>query len=169
MRVINRLRKEKTNMQKTMSKFKESSLFRLYKSFTPASRAAILFVVPFTLVDAIHYYTAGTALIFSFPLLGLIYLSCGALAARIARMDGLVLEGSPRCGSSAALRLMLASTVINTLVSMLLGFFSLGATMLGGMAYLCVFMPFHALGSIAAGWLGGWMYLQYVHRTSPNP
>jgi hypothetical protein len=169
MSAINRLRKEMTTMQKAMIKFKDSSFFRLYKSFTPASRAAILFLIPFTLVDAIHYYTAGTALIFSFPLLALVYIVCGTLAARIARMDDLPPQSFPRVSSSAALRLMLASTVINTLVSLLLGFLTLGSTLLSGMAYLCLFMPFHALGSFLAGWLGGWLYQQILHRTSTSP
>jgi hypothetical protein len=152
-------------MQKADIKFRESPIFRLYKSFTPASRAAILFVIPFTLVDAIHYFTAGTALIFSFPLLALIYMACGAVAARMARIDGLLPEGLPRQGGSSALRLMLTSTIINTLVSLILGFFSLGATLIGGLVYLCLFMPFHALGSYLAGRLGGWLYQQYVNRT----
>jgi len=152
-------------MNQAMTKLKQSPLKILYESFTPASRAAILFAIPFTVVDAIHYYTAGTTLIFSFPLLALIYLLCGGLAAKITYQEALDSDKLPAAGSSAGLRLWLTSTVINTIVVMILGFASLGVTLLGGAVYLCVFAPFHALGSAMVGWLGGWFYQQYAWRT----
>ena len=152
-------------MQQTMNRFQGSSIFRLYNSFTPASRAVILFAIPFTLVDAIQYYTAGTALIFALPLLVLIYLLCGGLAARFAYQDLQETGNLPRAGRSAGVRLWLTSTVINTLVVILLGFASLGISILGGAAYLCLFAPLHALGSALAGWMGGWLYQQYILRT----
>ena len=153
-------------MDQDIRKFKESPHFYLYRSFTPASQAAILFAIPFTLVDAIHYYTAGTALVFSLPLLVLIYLLCGALAAKIAYQDALDVNKLPPIGRSAALRLWLTSTVLNTLIAVIFGIVSLGVTLLSGAVYLCLFAPFHALGSALVGWLGGWLYQQYVLRTS---
>ncbi len=153
-------------MNQVMNKFQGSPLSGLYNSFTPASRSAILFAIPFTVVDAIHYYTAGTALIFSLPLVVLIYLLCGALAVKIAHQEGQEMKVLSSIGRSAAVRLWLTSTVINTLISVLLGFTSLGLTLLSGAFYLCLFAPLHALGSALVGWLGGWLYQQYVLRTN---
>jgi hypothetical protein len=141
-------------MNTEMNKSNGSSISRLFFSFTPASRAVILFAVPFTLVDALHYYTAGTALIFSLPIVIIIYLYCGAQAAKFAHLDGQDLEALPRIGRSAGLRLWLTSTVINTLLAIILGFASFGFSLLGGAAYLCLFAPLHAIGSALVGWLG---------------
>ena len=153
-------------MNQVMTKLQSSTIYNLYHSFTPASRAAMLFAIPFTLVDAIHYYTAGSALIFSLPLLGLIYVLCGGLAARFAHQDELDPGKLPAIGRSAGLRLWLTSTVINTLLALILGFASLGVSLLGGAVYLCLFAPLHALVSAMTGWLGGWVYQQYIKRTS---
>jgi len=155
-------------MSAMIEKLQTSSMYRLYKSFTPASRAAILFAIPFTVVDAVHYYTAGTALLFSLPLLVLIYLVCGWVAAVIASQEQVDLSKLPGTGRSAGLRLWLTSTVINTLLAVvILGFLSLGITMLSAAVYLCL-APLHALGSALMGWLGGWLYHQYVKRTGAS-
>ena len=52
-----------------------------WRSFSPAGQAVLCFAAPFTLLDALHYYSAGTALLLSFPLVLSAYLLCGALAA----------------------------------------------------------------------------------------
>lgn len=155
-------------MNQFLNKIQGSTLSGLYISFTPASKAAILFAIPFTIIDATHYLTAGTALIFSFPLLVLIYLLCGVLAAKIAHQEELEIKMLPGTGRSAGMRLWLTSTVINTSISVLLGFTSLGLTLLGGAFYLCLFAPLHALGSALVGWLGGWLYQQYKIRTNSS-
>jgi len=155
-------------MTQLMSTLKNSKFYNLFCSFSPASRAVILFALPFTLVDAVHYYTAGSALIFSLPLLGLFYLLCGALAARFARQDELDPGKLPATGRSAGLRLWLTSTVINTLLAIILGFTSLGLSLLSGAVYLCLFAPLHALGSALIGWLGAWVYQQYITRISAS-
>lgn len=152
-------------MNQFKARFQSSAIHRLYRSFSPASRAAILFALPFILVDAIHYYTAGAAIVFSFPLLVLIYLFCGAVAVRIALSEEMEKDRLPKIGRSAGLRLWLISTITNTVVAALLGFASLGGTLASGAFYLCLFAPFHALGSVLAGGLGGWLYQQYVQRT----
>lgn len=153
-------------MNQVMSIFQESRFSALFASFLPASRVALLLALPFTIVDAIHYFTAGTALAFSIPLLVVIYILCGSIAAQIAHREGKDLGSLPREGRSAALRLWLISTLINTLLSVILGFASLGATILSGTIYLCLLGPFHALGSAIAGWFGGWLYKGYTDRTS---
>jgi hypothetical protein len=155
-------------MNQVANKFQESSLSRLYRSFSPASRAVILFAIPFTMIDAIHYFTAGSALIFSFPLLFLTYLLCGMFAARIAIQDKPDVSNLPHIGRSAAFRLWLTSTVINTLLAMFFGVASLGLSLLSGVLYLCVFAPLHAVGSALVGWLGGWIYQQYFERVNGN-
>jgi hypothetical protein len=151
-------------MQKVTNDLK-SAIARLYHSFTPASRAVILFTLPFALLDAIHYYTAGTGLLVTLPLLLVAYLACGSLAARIAAREGQEMSAFPRIGASAGIKLWLASTLINTLVSLLLGFATLGGTLLSTAVYLCLFAPLHALGSVLIGWLGGGLYRRVYIRT----
>jgi len=151
-------------MNTDTNKFKASSIYKLYNSFGPVSRAVILFVIPFTLVDALHYYTAGSALVFSFPVLIVIYLLCGAQAAKFAQFDGEDPKPQPAIGRSAGFRLWLSSTIINTILAIILGVASFGFSLLGGAAYLCLFAPLHALGSALVGWLGAWIYLEYQKR-----
>jgi hypothetical protein len=153
-------------MNQQESNFHDTYISRLYRSFTPASRAAILFIIPFTVLESAHYLTAGSALIFSFPLVFLIYLLCGMLAAKIARQEGQDDSKLPSNGHSAALRLWLSSTVINLLISLLLGFTTLGISFIGGLIYLCLLGPLHALGSAITGWLGAWVYQQLANRSS---
>lgn len=152
-------------MQKAYEMLKNSTIHSLFHSYSPASRAVILFALPFTIVDAVHYYTAGAALIFSLPILLLIYLLCGALAAKFARASEPETLDLARTGRTAGVRLWLTSTIINTLLAVILGVASLGYTFLSGGVYVCLFAPLHALGSALTGWLGGWVYQQYLTRT----
>ncbi len=138
---------------------------RLYHSFSPASRAVIWFVLPFTLLDAVHYYTAGAAIVFSLPLLMLIYLLCGCIAARLACLEGAQQDSFPRTGQTATIRLWLVSTMINTFLAFVLGLTTLGITIISGMFYLCL-APIHLAGSALIGWLGGWLYQRLYQRTS---
>lgn len=138
---------------------------RLYRSFSPASRAVIWFALPFTLLDALHYYTAGAAIAISLPLLILIYLLCSGSAARLACLEGTPQESLTRIGQTATIRLWLVSTVINTLLAFVLGLTSLGVTIISGMFYLCL-APIHLAGSALIGWLGGWAYQKLYQRTS---
>jgi len=153
-------------MNQVMDGIENSSMMRVYRSFSPAARAALLFAVPFTVFDALHYYTAGTALIFSAPLLIVVYMLCGAHAAKLARRAGASDHSWAAAGRSAGVRLWLISTTINTLVSLLLGFASLGRALASGAFYLCLFAPFHLVGSALAGWLGGWLYRQVALRAA---
>ena len=151
-------------MNQVLAKFHNKDLSNLWHSFTPASRAAIILGIPFTVIDSIHYYTAGTALVFSLPLLALIYGLCGIFAARFARQEGQELGRLPSSGRSAGLRLWLTSTVINILLVISLGIPTLGVTLLSGAVYVCLFTPLHASGSALVGWLGGWLCQQYYIR-----
>lgn len=153
-------------MNQLSGKIQETFIYKFYRSFSPASRAAILFTIPFTILDAVHYFTAGSALIFSFPLVIAIYLLCGMLAANIARQEGQEYHELPKNGKNAAFRLWIVSTAINLLISLLLGFTTFGIGFLGGLLYLCLLGPFHALGSAVIGWIGAWLYQQLHKRTN---
>ena len=155
-------------MRELTNRFRETAVFRLYRSFSPASRAAILLTIPFTLVDAIHYYTAGTALVVSFPLVILVYLVCGITAGRMATRDDPTADKLFRVGGMAAFRLWLTSTVINVLISVLLGFVTVGATVVATTAYLCLSAPLHAMASWVIGGTGGWLHQEIRERTRPD-
>lgn len=150
-----------------LNSIRESRAYALYESFSPASQAAILFAIPFTVVDALHYYTAGTALIISLPVLAVIYVLCGASAARIALARGRQDLSLPRTGGLAALRLWLISTAVNSLIAILLGFTTVGLTLLSGAFYLCLSAPLQIVGSVALGILGGWIQKEIARRTQP--
>jgi len=151
-------------MNEGMVRSNESRLGKLYRSFSPASRAVIWFALPFTLLDALHYYTAGAAIAFSLPLLVLAYLVCGSIAARMACVEGAQPDTFPRTGLNAAVRLWLVSTVINTLLAFILGLTSLGITIVSSAFYLCL-APIHLAGSALTGRLGGWIYQKLYQRT----
>jgi hypothetical protein len=140
-------------------------LANLFTSFSPASRAALLFSLPFAALDALHYLTAGSALVLSLPLVMLFYLGCGALAAKLALNQGQDFSRLAREGLSAGLRLFLLSTAINLVAGVLLGVASLGATLAGGLVYLCLVGPVHAIGSLLLGWAGAWLYGQIARRS----
>ncbi|MEI7850039.1 MAG: hypothetical protein WCK35_29875, partial [Chloroflexota bacterium] len=97
----------------------------------------------------------------------IIYLLCGVKAARITLQEEPEATNLARVGRSAGLRLWLTSTVLNILLAVVMGFASLGLSIIGGTVYLC-FTPLHALGSALLGWLGGWLYEQYVRRVNAN-
>ncbi len=71
-------------MNEITSSLQNSGVSRFWSSLTPSTQAALALALPYTLVDALHYYTAGSALVFSFPILIILYLWCGSLAARFA-------------------------------------------------------------------------------------
>ena len=151
-------------MENISSDIRSSKFARLIGSFSPSTRAAALLALPFALVDAVHYYTAGTAIVVSLPLLALLYLACGALAAHFStRTEG---EGSEpkRTGFRAGITLWAFSTAINTLVSMVTGALSLGVTMLLGIPYLLLCGPVHALFGGLVALLGAAIYQSIHHR-----
>lgn len=140
-----------------------SKLRRFFNSFSPSSRAALILSVPFTLIDAIHYYTAGTAIAISLPLLLVIYLACGFLAARFSIAEGQSETQARKSGFSAGIKLWATSTIINTLVSVFAGTLSLGLTLVLGIPYLLLCGPvLLALGGLA-GWLGALINVS-IHR-----
>ena len=59
-----------------------------FRRFPPQLRAALLISVPFIAADFFNYYSAGTALVLSLPVLALLFLACGALAGKFAADDG---------------------------------------------------------------------------------
>lgn len=132
---------------------------RFFRSFSPGSRAAALAALPFTCVDAVHYYTAGTALALSLPVLLLLYTLCGALAAHFAQNEGQSPGEARRAGFGAGVKLWLCSTLTNVLISAAVGVASLGVTLLLGIPYLLLCAPVLLLAGGLCGLLGASLYL----------
>ena len=132
-----------------------------FSSLPPGIAAALILAVPFMVVDFFNYYTAGTALIFSGPVLALIYTACGALAAYLAGQRGHRSGEFAYTGAMAGLSLWLASTIVNTIVSLVIGAASLGATLLVGIPYLCLCAPIQLLMGGLLGMLGGFLYKKF--------
>lgn len=120
-----------------------------------ALRAAAIFSIPIIVADFFNYYSAGTSLIVSGPILLLLYLGCGALAAYFAAGTG---QGGVFAGTVAGFMLWGTSTLINVAVALLAGFFSFGGTLLLGVPYLCICGPFHLIAAGTAGALGAGLF-----------
>ena len=60
------------------------SIVLSFNTIPPVPRAVIVFILPFIFTDFWNYYSAGAALALSSPILCLIYMGCGALAAQFA-------------------------------------------------------------------------------------
>jgi hypothetical protein len=129
-----------------------------WEGLPPGVRAATLFAIPFTAVDILNYFSAGTALALSLPVLALMYAGCGALGARYAGNDGHESSEFPFVGATAGLSLWLTSTVVNTIISLIVGTATLGSTLLLGLPYLCLCAPAQLVGGGLIGALGGLVY-----------
>jgi hypothetical protein len=132
-----------------------------YSSLPPGILAALILAVPFMVIDFFNYYTAGTVLVFSGPILALIYIGCGALAAYLSGRRGHRSTEFVYTGATAGLSLWLASTIVNTVVSLVIGAASLGVTLLFGIPYLCLCAPFQLVLGGVLGMLGGFLYKKF--------
>ncbi len=134
----------------------------------PGLRAALIFCLPFMFVDFFNYYSAGTVLLISAPILFLLYAGCGALAARFTAGDGRGRSEYIPSGAFAGLSLWAASTLVNTIISLILGTASLGITLVLGIPYLCCCAPFNLVLGGAAGAFGSWIYKITAGRSTDN-
>ena len=146
----------------------DSSISRgrsFFSSMPPYVLAALIFALPFMVVDFFNYYTAGSALVLSTPVLAILYAACGFLTGKLAAgRDG----SAPNflvIGAIAAVLLWLLSTVINTIISLIVGAASLGTTLLLGIPYLCLCAPLQLIGGGLMGGLGGFIY-SLLHKGS---
>lgn len=152
-------------MNELVSNARKSGLYRLWSSFSPGTRAALVLLLPYTMVDAVHYYTAGTALVFSLPIILLIYLYCGVIAGRFAKKAGYEEERITQQGLMAGVTLWLISTIINALIAIFVGAASLGLTLVLGVPYLLLCGPVFLIASGLGGWLGANLHLVIIRRT----
>ena len=129
-----------------------------FKTLPPSMRAALIFGIPFIAVDFFNYYSAGSALVLSLPVLGLLYAGCGALSSKFAADDRVAGGDFAKYGALGGLSLWLTSTVFNTLVSLIIGAASLGVTLLLGVPYLCLCAPLQLVGGALMGAIGGFCY-----------
>lgn len=136
-----------------------------FNSFSAGTRAALLFAIPFTLVDSLHYYTAGTAIVFSLPLLFVFYLLCGFLAARLQIAAGGNYGQAARQGFWSGIRLWCFSTLVNTFISLLVGAFSLGLSLVLGIPYLLLCAPVLLVLGAFVGLLGASLCTFFDRRT----
>ena len=127
-----------------------------WNRFPPQLRAALLISVPFIAADFFNYYSAGTALILSLPVLALLFLGGGALAAKFAADDGR--SDLVFVGATSALILWAISLLVNGIIALIPGLLSFGATFLVGLPYICICGPFQLIGGALVGALGAWLY-----------
>jgi hypothetical protein len=153
-------------MSERIAQLKGSRAAIFFNSFSPSSKAALIFAIPFTIVDAIHYYTAGTALVLSLPVVILIYLSCGFLAGRLTFQENKDYSGLSKIGATAGMKLWMLSTIINLVIGIVIGVSSLGLTLLLGIPYLITCAPVLLIGGAILGYYGGSIFIFLHQRTS---
>jgi hypothetical protein len=139
-----------------------------FASSLPGPLRAALFVSLVLLVlNVITFMTAGTSAALSLPLLGLVYLACGALSARFNAQGN---EGRAPviAGAMAGGALWIISFVANILLTLLLGGFSLGVGFLIGIPYLCLCSPVELLLGAILGSFGGFVYGLFDGRTGSS-
>jgi len=151
-------------MTERFIQLRETKTATFYNSFSPSSKAALIFAIPFTLVDAVHFYTAGSAMVFSLPVVVLFYLLCGALASRIALQDGDDRSELIKTGAASGVKLWGISTFINTAISIIVGVSSLGLTLALGIPYLCFCAPILAMGGSFLSGAGAYLYGVFDRR-----
>lgn len=144
----------------TLNNFDDFDEYRRagFGSNLPAPLRAALYVsVSLLILNAITFLSAGTSAALSLPLLGLVYLGCGALSARFNAQgdEGLapVIAGALAGGA-----LWVISFIINALLTLLLGGFSFGIGLLVGIPYLCLCGPIELLLGTILGAFGGFVY-----------
>ena len=152
-------------MNTLINAYMETPIYHFFDRFSPATKAALWFAAPLIILDTIQYASAGTSLVYSLPFIMLLYFLCGRQAAKISFRQEMNTKKLTRVGASACERLWLLSTFANTLLALLLGGASLGWTILGGTAYLCLFGPVHAILAGISGWTGAWFYRKFTLKS----
>lgn len=133
-----------------------------WRRLPPQLRAALLISVPFIAADFFNYYSAGTALAISLPILALMFLAGGALAAKFAADDGRA--DLIYVGALSAFLLWLISLLVNGIIALFAGLASFGASLLLGVPYICLCGPFQLVGGGLVGALGAWLYRYFAGR-----
>lgn len=130
---------------------------RRFSNLPAPIQAALFVALGILILNAITFLTAGTAAALSLPLLGLIYLGCGALAARLDHeADG---ESNPvLIGAASGLALWVVSFLVNAAFTLILGAPSLGLSILIGIPYLCLCGPMELLLGATISAFGGFLY-----------
>lgn len=136
-----------------------------YGRIPPSLLAALIFAIPFMIVDFFNYYSAGTALALALPIQFVLYVGVGALAGKFTASRGS--NNFIKNGAIAGISLWLISTVVNTIIALIVGAASLGSTLLLGLPYLCLCAPFGLIGSLLVGGLGGVIY-GWLHGRSSD-
>lgn len=130
-------------------------------------RAALFVSIGLLVLNLVTFLTAGAGAALSLPLLGLVYLGCGALSARFNAQDN---EGRAPviAGAMAGGALWIISFVANILLTLLLGGFSLGIGFLIGVPYLCLCSPVELLLGAILGSFGGFVYGLFDGRSGSS-
>jgi hypothetical protein len=149
-----------------LNNLRSSRAAHFYYSLSPSMRAALVFLVPFAIVDMAHYLTAGTALVISFPFLCLFFLLCGMLAIRKNLTVDPVGTKAFRTGAAAGALLWFLSTAINSIISILVGSTSLGLTLVLGIPYMLLCGPALLTAGALLGGIGGSIYGSVIRRSA---
>lgn len=125
----------------------------------PSLRAAMIMWTFVGMVAFINTFTAGTALLLTFPLQLILYMITGALAANFALNDGYEQSGLPTVGAQAGFFNWILPAVIYLVLSLVgisvgIGLFGIAAWILCGPIDLGV--------HVVMGAFGAWFYKNFA-------
>jgi uncharacterized protein YceK len=135
-------------------------------------KAALIFTIPFVIVDLFNYFFAtlsvGTVFAISCPLLFLLYAGCGAVATRFSSSQGFGSTNDIVVGATAGAALWLISTIVNTIISLILGTASLGTTLILGVPYIICCAPLSLIMGAIAGAAGALIVSRLFGHSTPD-
>jgi hypothetical protein len=134
----------------------------------PQLRAALIFSIPFIVADFFNYYSGGTALLLTTPILLVLFTGCGALGAKFASDRGRASHDLLFVGAMSGFLLWLLSLVVNGIIALGAGIFTFGVTLLLGIPYFCFCGPLNLLGGGIAGAIGAWLYRFFGGRRNSS-
>lgn len=124
----------------------------------PGVRSALIVSGVVLLISFINAFTAGTSVIFCYPVQLLIYVGNGALGAYFALNSGYDVYRLPRVGAVAGAVAWILPAAFYLIGSLVLGLFTLGVGFLGVAVWLLcgpVDLAIHVMCAMFGAWLYG--------------
>ena len=108
-------------------------------------------------LNVITYITAGGGVVVSLPLLIIVYLACGALAAKL-NADENGAQSPTAAGAMSGLILAGAALIVNLVLTLILGAVTVGIGLLASIPSLCLCGPVQVVGGALLAAIGGFLY-----------
>lgn len=133
----------------------------------PGIRSALIVWGIILLISLINAFTAGTSVIFCYPVQLLVYVGNGALGAHFALGSGYDTPSLPQVGAVAGAVAWVLPAAFYFIGSLILGIFTLGIGFFG-MAVWLLCGPVDLAIHVMFAMFGAWLYGRYSGGSSSN-